>query len=313
MKVTCGCEADVLLSTPVEASGGGDMSQLTSVLEGSVNALASAPDPGYLALALALAASGALVGVLAGLFGVGGGTLIVPILYETFAAFDIAEEARMPLAIGTSLAVIIPTSISSFCAHRKSGAVDMAVLRAWCVPILAGVFMGSIMARFAPAEVFKLVFVAIALVTAARLILSDKLPCLAAEMPRGGRMAGYGVTIGASSSLMGIGGGLVAGMIMSLHGRAVHQTVATCSGVGILVSLPGAVGYILAGWDKTGLPPMSLGFVSVLGVLLLMPASLATARFGAALAHKLPKAHLELALALYLLAVSARFSVSLFS
>jgi uncharacterized protein len=289
------------------------MSQLTAVLEGSVNALASASNPEYLALAVALAAAGALVGVLAGLFGVGGGTLIVPILYETFAAFDIADEARMPLAIGTSLAVIIPTSISSFCAHHRTGSVDMLVLRAWCVPILAGVLAGSIMARFASPDVFKLVFVAIALFTAARLILSDKLPCLATDMPRGGPMVGYGLTIGASSSLMGIGGGLVAGMIMSLHGRAVHQTVATCSGVGILVSLPGAVGYILAGWDKTGLPPMSLGFVSVLGVLLLMPATLATARLGASLAHKLPKAHLELALAFYLLAVSARFSVSLFN
>jgi uncharacterized membrane protein YfcA len=285
--------------------------QLAISIEGASRATALLPHPDFVVLALALLAAGALVGMLAGLFGLGGGTLMVPVLYETFRYLDIPDESRMPLCIGTSLAVIIPTSISSFCAHRRTGSIDMTVLRAWLVPIIVGVLMGSLVARFAPADLFKLVFIVIALITAARLVLDDRLPRLAPDLPRGAPMMGYGLTIGASSSLMGIGGGLVANMIMSLHGRGIHQSVATSSGIGVLVSLPGALGYMLAGWDKGGLPPLSLGFVSIIGLMLLMPTSLVTAKFGAALAHRLPKSHLELALAGYLLAVSARFSATM--
>src|SRR5215211_7108329 len=269
--------------------------------------------PDLLALVVALSFAGAVVGLLAGLFGIGGGTLIVPVLYETFGCFGISEEVRMPLCVGTSLAIIVPTSISSFSAHRKQGSVDMTILRAWFWPVIAGVLIGSALARFAPDSVFKSAFVVISVITAARLLLKDKLPCLASELPSRGPMLGYGLTIGASSSLIGIGGGLIANMVMTLHGRAIHQSVATSAGIGVLVSLPGTLGYILAGWDNALLPPLSLGFVSLIGLLLLMPTSLGSAKLGARLAHRTSKAHLELAFALYLLGVSARFSLSLLS
>jgi uncharacterized membrane protein YfcA len=261
--------------------------------------------------AVALLLAGAVVGLLAGLFGIGGGTVVVPVLYETFGWFDISEDVRMPLCIGTSLAVIVPTSIASFIAHRKNGSVDMDVLRRWLLPVVAGVLIGALLARIAPAALFKVVFIAVALTTAIRLLWGDRMPRLGHQLPRGGPMAGYGLTIGASASLMGIGGGLLANMVMTLHGRAIHQAVATSAGIGVLVSLPGALGYVLAGWDRTGLPPMSLGFVSITGMFLLMPASIVTARVGVSLAHRLSKAHLELALAAYLIAVCARFSMSL--
>ena len=261
-------------------------------------------------LAIALLAAGAVVGFLAGVFGVGGGTVVVPILYAVFVWFDVPEDIRMPLCAGTSLALIIPTSIASFTAHRRAASIDFALLKKWILPVVGGVVLGAIAARYAPAYLFKLVFIIIALATAARLIFPDRLPRLGHDLPKP-FIAPYGLVIGASASLIGIGGGLLSNMVMSLHGRAIHQAVATSSGVGVMVSFPGALGYMAAGWDKVGLPPFSLGFVSIAAVLLLMPASLVTARIGARVAHSVSKQRLELTFAAYLVLVSLHFSASL--
>src|SRR3954463_5315969 len=124
-------------------------------------------------LAIALLAAGAVVGFLAGVFGVGGGTVVVPILYQVFVWFSVPDDIRMPLCAGTSLALIIPTSIASFTTHRKATAIDIALLRNWILPVVAGVLAGTMLARYAPAALFKGVFVAIALATAARLIFPN--------------------------------------------------------------------------------------------------------------------------------------------
>jgi uncharacterized protein len=261
-------------------------------------------------LALALLAAGAVVGFLAGVFGVGGGTVVVPILYQVFVWFSVPDDIRMPLCAGTSLALIIPTSIASFTTHRKATAIDIALLRKWILPVVGGVLAGTLLARYAPAALFKVMFVVIALATAARLLFPSWLPKLGHEVPRF-FVAPYGVIIGASASLIGIGGGLLSNMVMTLHGRAIHQAVATSSGVGVMVSLPGAIGYMATGWDKTGLPPFSIGFVSIAAVMLLMPASLLTAKFGARVAHSVSKHRLEIAFAAYLVLVSAQFCASL--
>jgi uncharacterized membrane protein YfcA len=237
-----------------------------------------------LVLAIALLAAGAVVGFLAGVFGVGGGTVVVPILYQVFVWFSVPDDIRMPLCAGTSLALIIPTSIASFRTHRRATAIDIGLLRKWILPVVAGVLAGTILARYAPAALFKLVFVMVALATAARLIFPNWLPKLGDGVLKR-FVAPYGLIIGASASLIGIGGGLLSNMVMTLHGRAIHQAVATSSGVGVMVSLPGTIGYMAVGWDKTGLPPYSIGFVSIAAVLLLMPASLLTAKLGALVAH----------------------------
>jgi uncharacterized protein len=260
---------------------------------------------------LALALAGATAGLLAGLFGVGGGTVIVPVLYEVFGFLEMPEDLRMPICIGTSLAVIVPTSISSFHAHHRRGAADMSVLRSWAIPIMVGVAAGSFLAHFVPAATFKIVFVLIAAVMVMHLIWKERFPLLGSELPNGHRLAGYGLSIGASASLMGVGGGILSNLIMSLYGRPIHEAIATSSGVGVLVSVAGTIGYMAAGWDKVGLPPLSLGFVSLLGALLLIPTSLLTARFGAALAHQLSKSRLEFAFAIYLTVISVRFMFSL--
>jgi uncharacterized protein len=261
-------------------------------------------------LTLILVFAGALSGLLAGVFGVGGGTVVVPVLYEVFVVIGVPDELRMPLCAGTSLALIIPTSIASFTSHCKTDAVNFDLLKLWSVPIIAGVIGGTVLARYAPAAVFKTLFVLIALLTAVRLILRDRLPTLGQDVPRRLRLP-YGLTIGLSASLIGIGGGILSNMIMTFHGRAIHESVATSAGVGVMVSIPGALGYMVAGWDRVGLPPFSVGFVSIAAVLALMPTGFVAAKLGARVAHLMSRRRLELWFATYLIMVCGQFGSSL--
>jgi uncharacterized membrane protein YfcA len=270
-------------------------------------------------LTAALLCAGAVTGVLAGLFGVGGGAMIVPVLYELFRLVGVPEEVRMPLCVGTSLAIIIPTSIRSFNAHRKKGAVDMSILRQWAVPVVIGVVMGSAIARYAPADLFKAVFVAVAGVSAIRLLFGKDSWRLGTDMPSGPIMTLYGWVIGVLSALMGIGGGQLSNLFMTFYSRPIHQAVATSSGLGVLISIPGALGYIYAGWpraaeypDVVALQfPLALGYVSLIGSILFVPTSIWTAPIGVHLAHSLSKRRLEVAFGIFLLTVCARFAASL--
>ncbi|MCP4562715.1 MAG: sulfite exporter TauE/SafE family protein [Bosea sp.] len=265
-------------------------------------------------LAVSLVAAGAVTGLLAGLFGVGGGAVIVPVLYEVFRVIGVSEEVRMPLVVGTSLAVIIPTSIRSYRAHLAKGLVDTSIIKIWAVPVVLGVLGGSFIARYAPPDVFKAVFVAVAFASAMRLLFASDRWKLGDDMPGPFLMRVYGLIIGVLSSLMGIGGGQLSSLFMTFYGRPIHQAVATSSGLGILISIPGALGYIYAGWPKMDLlPPLSLGYVSFIGFLLFIPTSIWTAPIGARLAHRLSKRRLEVAFGIFLLVVCARFFWSLIS
>src|ERR687890_1387768 len=206
-------------------------------------------------LVVALLAAGAVTGLLAGVFGVGGGAVAVPILYELFRILNVPDEVRMPLCVGTSLAIIIPTSIRSFNAHRAKGAVDMSILRVWAVPVVVGVVMGTVVARYAPADLFKAVFVLVAGVSAIRLLFGKDSWRLGTDMPSGPIMTIYGWIIGVLSALMGIGGGQLSNLFMTFYSRPIHQAVATSSGLGVLISIPGALGYVYAGWPKAAQYP----------------------------------------------------------
>jgi uncharacterized membrane protein YfcA len=264
---------------------------------------------------------GAIAGFLAGIFGIGGGAILVPVLYECFRLAGVPLEVRMPLCVGTSLAIIIPTSIRSFRAHYARGAVDMAVIRAWWLPIVIGVIAGSAIARVAPERLFKYVFVAVAWSASFRLIFGRESWKFGDELPKGPLMKAYGVMVGLLSTLMGIGGGLFSNLLMTFYGRPIHQAVATSSALAVLISIPGALGYIYAGWpaasrypDVTALQlPFALGYVSLIGAVLVMPLSLVTAPFGVRAAHALSKRQLETAFGCYLFLVGGRFVISLAS
>src|SRR6267154_4316590 len=168
-----------------------------------------------LELALLLVAVGALSGFLAGLFGIGGGAILVPVFYECFRLAGVPLEVRMPLCIGTSLAIIIPTSIRSYRAHYARGAVDMEILKTWWLPIVIGVVAGGVTARYAPERLFKIVFVCVAWTAAARLILGRASWKLGDEFPQGPLMKIYGFIVGLLSTLMGVGGGLFLNLLMT--------------------------------------------------------------------------------------------------
>jgi len=270
-------------------------------------------------LALLLVAVGVLSGFFAGLFGIGGGAILVPVFYECFRLAGVPLEVRMPLCIGTSLAIIIPTSISSFRAHHVRGAVDMTILRKWVLPILVGVLAGSVTARYAPERLFKIVFAAVAWTAATRLILARESWKLGDAFPEGLLMKLYGFGVGLLSTLMGVGGGLFLNLLMTFYGRPIHQAVATSSAVAVLISIPGALGYVYAGWPAAAhYPevaalqlPFAIGYVSLIGAVLVMPTSLLTAPLGVRAAHAMSKRTLEVAFGCYLFVVGGRFVVSL--
>lgn len=266
----------------------------------------------WVMLAAVLLGAGVVSGLLAGLFGVGGGAVMVPVLYQLFGVIGVPDALKMQLAVGTSLAVIIPTSIRSFSAHRARGAVDEALLRAWALPVIGGVLLGSWLASFAPPAVFKLVFVLVAWATAIKLGFGKASWKLADDIPAEPGRSIIGVVTGLLSALMGIGGGSIVNLVMSFCNRPIHQSVATASGIGVLISIPGAIGYMAAGWSKMGeLPPLSIGFVSLVGAALIMPTSMFVAPIGARLAHRLPKRVLEIAFASFLALMGLRFLISL--
>jgi uncharacterized membrane protein YfcA len=272
-------------------------------------------------LALLLVFVGAVSGFLAGIFGIGGGAVLVPVFYECFRLAGVPLEVRMPLCIGTSLAIIIPTSIASFRAHHRRGAVDMNIIRLWWVAVLIGVVAGSVTARYAPEKLFKIVFVCVAWSAATRLLLSRENWKFGDDVPTGPLMRLYGFFIGLLSTLMGVGGGLFANLLMTFYSRPIHQAVATSSALAVLISIPGALGYVYAGWpaaarfpDVAALQlPFSLGYVSLIGALVVMPTTLLTAPLGVRVAHALSKRQLEVAFGCYLFIVGGRFAISLLS
>lgn len=265
-----------------------------------------------LIFAAALVVAGGAAGLLAGLFGVGGGAILVPVFYQVYGLLGVPDSVRTHVAVGTSLAVIVPTSIRSFNAHRRRGAVHMEVLRGWAVWIPLGTVLASVIAAHVPGGVLRVVFMALAMLIAFKMFFNREHWRFGTEMPRGPVNAAAGGVIGLLSGLMGIGGGTLSNLWMTLWNRTVHQSVATSSGVGVLISIPGLLGYVWAGWGDPALPPFSTGFINWITVALVIPVSLMVAPLGVRLAHAMTHRQLEIGFGVFLLAVSLRFLVSLF-
>jgi uncharacterized protein len=263
-------------------------------------------------LAASVVGAGTATGIVAGLFGIGGAAVIVPVLYEIFSFLGVPEAVRMQLCIGTSLAVIVPTAFRSYSEHRARGFVLPGVVRRWTLPSIVGVVVGAVIAALSPPDIFKVAFVLIACLIATKLLFGGDSWTLGDELPGAAAMAGYGFAIRLSASLMGISGGALATMALTLYGKPIHNAVATAAGLGVPITLAGTVGYVLAGLPHQGLmPPLSLGFVSVIGVVMIAPISSWVAPFGARLAHKLPKRSLEIGFGVFLLLVVSHFLASL--
>ncbi len=263
--------------------------------------------------AVGLLATGIIAGVIAGLLGVGGGIVIVPVLFHIFTTLGIDESIRMHLAVGTSLGTIIPTSIRSVRAHHKKGAVDWALLKRWALPMLLGVVVGTVLASYVNGQVLTGIFAVFAIVIAANLAFGREEWRLGDELPSMPAQSGIAAVIGGLSSMMGIGGGTFGVTTMTLFGRPIHNAVATSAGLGLIISVPGAIGFLVSGWTVPGLPPFSIGYVNLIGLALIVPMTVLAAPWGAALAHKISRKTLARAFAFFLLATSIKMMMGLFA
>jgi len=236
----------------------------------------------------------------------------VPVLYEVFRVLDVPEDVRIQTCIGTSLAIIVPTTVRSYLGHKKKGAVIPEVVRIWALPAIVGVAIGSAMASFAPPAVFKTAFLLFVTFIAARMLWGGERWKLGNELPGRGMLAVYGLVTGLVSSLVGVSGGAVSNAVLTLYGRPMHQAVGTSAGVGVPITIAGAIGYMLAGWSHMAqLPPLSIGFVSMIGFVLMAPVSSYTTSYGVRLAHWLSRRKLEIAFGIFLILIAVRFAASM--
>ena len=254
-----------------------------------------------LMLLAALVAAGLVGGLIAGLFGVGGGTVIVPALFYAFEVLRLGGESNLHVAIGTSLATIVATSWRSLKAHREHGAVDEVVLKTWTPWVAVGGLIGAGVAGFTSMEGLAIVYgVCLALIAAQMGLLPERI-VLRRDMPTDWGRRVTATVIGGLSAMMGIGGGSFGGLTMTLCGRPIHQAVATASGFGLAIGAAATVGFVAFGWSADGRPPLSLGYVNIPAAVVMGLLTTAVAPYGARLAHRLNKATLRRVFAIYLL------------
>ena len=254
-----------------------------------------------------LLAAGIVAGFVAGLFGIGGGFVVVPALLLTFSVFNVESDIIAHLAIGTSLATIIVTSSRSVHAHHKRGAVDFKIIRDWAPWLIVGAVLGIFTARYLDGRSLKWIFSIGVFLMGVHFIAPVLQPkkAITKEMPSGPLLAGIATFLGAFSALLGIGGGTIAVLVMTACGRPIHQAVATAAGFGVLIAVPGAIGFAILGLGEPGLPFGSIGYVNVIAVLAITAMSFLTAPLGARAAHSLNAVALKRVFGIYLVATSA--------
>jgi len=260
----------------------------------------------YLPLILLMLATGLFGGLLAGLMGIGGGIVIVPVLDFALGFIGVDPDVRMHVAVATSLATIIPTSISSSRAHFRRGAVDFTLVRKWGPAIFLGAAAGSWIAARVDGSGLAAVFAIVALFVAVKMILPLERIRLAEQVPGGMATPVLPGIIGVISALMGIGGGALSVTTLTLFNVPIHRAVGTSAFFGLLIAVPGTIGFMLTGQGHALLPPGNVGFVSVIGFLILSPATFLAAPLGAKIAHALTQRQLGMAFGTFLMIVAAR-------
>jgi uncharacterized protein len=254
---------------------------------------------------------GAVAGVLAGLLGIGGGLVIVPMLVFCFVRQGFPDAMVMHLALGTSLASIIFTAVSSFLAHHKRGAVRWDVVRKILIGIFTGTFIGSTIAAHLSTRFLKGFFV-VFLYYVALQMLTNKKPHSSRQIPGHAAMFGVGNVIGCVSSLLGIGGGTLSVPFMVWCNMPVHHAIGTASAIGFPIAIAGTIGYIVNGLPVADLPAFSLGYVYLPALIGIVVVSVLTAPLGVRLAHRLPVDRLKRVFAMLLLVVGTRMLIGIF-
>ena len=257
----------------------------------------------------AVLTGGAVVaGFIAGLFGVGGGIVMVPILTELFGLGLRGSDPihAQHIAVGTSLAIIIPTSLVSARTHYRSGKIEMGLLRQYLPFVVIGVIAGLGLARVLNASGLMLVFGVIALVVGLYQFFASPDLTIRSTLPGAPVPQAAGLFIGSTSTLMGIGGGVTNNVFMSLCGVDIKRAIATSAGVGVIISIPATAGFMTIGWAKNGLPPLSLGYVNLIALALMIPFTIYMAPIGARLTHRLDGRLTKRLFSLFLIVVALR-------
>lgn len=262
----------------------------------------------WLAAYLAL---GAFVGFFAGLLGVGGGAIMVPMLTTLFAAQGFPREHMVHLALGTSMAGIVITSISSLRAHHAHGAVRWDIVRGIAPGVLAGTFAGTFVASRAPTQPLAIFFACFTAYVAVQMILNVK-PKPSRELPGSVGLMGVGGVIGGISSLVAIGGGSLSVPFMTWCNVKMQNAIGTSAAIGLPIAIAGTVGYLVNGWGAPGTPPLTLGYIYLPALVLVSGVSMFFAPLGAKLAHRLPVATLKKVFAGVLMLLCAKMLHSLF-
>ncbi len=248
---------------------------------------------------------GAIAGVLAGLLGVGGGLVIVPMMVFALTWQAIPPEHIMHLALGTSMASIIFTSVSSFMAHHRRGAVQWEVVRRITLGILLGTFVGASLASRLSTNVLKAIFVVFLYYMGVQFLLNRQ-PKAGRTLPGPWGMFGVGGFIGVISAFVGIGGGTLSVPFMIYCNLAVHTAIGTSAAIGFPIAVAGAVGYLVNGLGAANLPPWSLGYIYLPALLGIVGCSVLTAPLGVRLAHSLPVGQLKRVFAVLLLVMGTK-------
>ncbi|MDZ7895976.1 MAG: sulfite exporter TauE/SafE family protein [Sphingobium sp.] len=259
----------------------------------------------YAAPLVALLAAGLLAGFAAGIFGIGGGFVVVPALFLVLPLLGGEKAQYAHVAIGTSAATIIITSIRSLRSHARRGAVDFDILRQWAPWVVMGDGVGVVLAGHVDGRILTMIFaIGVFLMSLNFLLprLGDRK--LSDEMPSGLLRVGIAGGLGAFSALLGIGGGTIAIMVMTLCGRSIHRAIATASGIGTLIAVPATIGFAIIGLGEKGLPWGSLGFVNVPAAISVASMSILTAPLGVAAAHSLQPALLKRVFGIYLVIIA---------
>jgi uncharacterized protein len=270
-------------------------------------------DPSALEVCLLLLTIGCAGGFLSGLLGVGGGILFVPALYFAMSAFEMDSQHAMHLAVGTSLAVVFATGSISALGHHRRGAVDITIMKSWGMFIVGGVVLGSVFATAVNGEVLKRIFAAVTFVLSFYMALSKERPKgkpgqLLTEKIQHGICVGIGIV----SSMIGVGGAILTVPMMSYIGTPMTRAMGTGAALGLLISLPGTIGYMLAGLPHLKeLPLYSVGYVNLVAVAFIIPASMLMAPIGVRTSHTLPHTMLRRVFAAVMLIVSIRMFMTL--
>lgn len=263
-------------------------------------------------LVLSLAVTGAIAGILSGLLGVGGGIVVVPVLFWVFKALGYPADLGMQVAVGTSLVTVAVTALSAAQSHYKRGSVDMQIVRRWAPFMALGALGGGSIAGVVKGDVLMVVFGTIALLVAWNMarprtrILAQSLPETAGGQPA---MAS---AVGLVSAMMGIGSGTLGVPLMTAFSVPVHRAVGTAAALGLVIGVPGALAMMVTGLGVEGRPPLSVGYINLVAVALILPLSVLFAPVGTRLAHALEPVWIKRAFAVFLLLTSLRMLMAAF-